>query len=172
MFIILSLAACSHTPNYNTNSLGAEALTEAIQSISKSINIYEAEAVSSVLISSTKELAVEYKMASPPRYHNLLVQLKLRDRGLCCHWAQDLLERVIDLEPQTLDVDWLVTKHGQLLEHNSIVIFAVNSSWQQGLVYDPWRKSGNPYWTPVKDDSFKWTRHPLSGDWKNLRCQM
>lgn len=172
VLVILLVSACSHSPNYEAEPLDTLKLSAAIQSLSSNINPNDAKAVSSTLVTSTIVLANEYDMASPPRYHNLLVHLKLRDRGLCCHWAEDLRKRVIKLRPDTIHVDWLVTKYGKLLEHNSIVIYPANSTWHQGIVYDPWRNSGKPFWILVQSDEFKWNRHPLSGDWENLSCKI
>ncbi len=162
--------ACSHSPNSASDAESSEALHDAIISLSNEVEAEEAEAISALLISSTKDLANAYRMTSPPRYHNLLVHLKLLDRGLCCHWAEDLRLRVDNLQPQTLSIDWLVTKHGKLLEHNSIVVFAANSTWQQDIVFDPWRASGQPYWVTVVDDKYLWKQHPLSGNWEHLHC--
>lgn len=170
-FTHLYAAACSHSPNYDADPQETEALHYAIVSLSDNVKEKEAEALSTLLISSTLELANEYRMASPPRYHNLLVHLSIRDRGLCCHWAEDLRLRINKFSPQTLNIDWLVTKHGDLLEHNSIVIFAADTTWKQGIVYDPWRASGQPYWVLVEDDKFIWKQHPLSGDWEQLHCK-
>ena len=169
--VILYVIACSHSPKFVADPQDTEDLHNAIASLSNDVKQEEAKAISELLISSTLELSNEYRMASPPRYHNLLVQLSLRDRGLCCHWAEDLRLRVINLHPRSIDIDWLVTKHGKLLEHNSIVIFAAGTSWQHGIVYDPWRASGQPYWVSVKDDQFVWKQHPLSGDWDQLHCK-
>ncbi|MGI9227546.1 MAG: hypothetical protein ACR2PU_02025, partial [Gammaproteobacteria bacterium] len=80
-FTHLYVAACSHSPNYDADPKETEALRYAIVSLSDNVKEKEAEALSTLLISSTLELANEYRMASPPRYHNLLVHLSIRGRG-------------------------------------------------------------------------------------------
>ena len=98
--------------------------------------------------------------------------LGIRDRGLCCHWAEDLHAKLRQLHTSSLRFDWLVARQGsQLREHNTVVIYAADSSWLEGIVFDPWRKAGVPHWAKVTGDEYPWELHPLSGQWKNLRCK-
>jgi len=61
--------ACSHSPNSASDAESSEALHDAIISLSNEVEAEEAEAISALLISSTKDLANAYRMTSPPRYH-------------------------------------------------------------------------------------------------------
>ena len=146
-------------------------LAIAISSTSSHIDIEEANRISETLIASTEDLAMKYKMVSPPRYHNLLVHLGLKKYGLCCHWVKDLHTNVKMVDQQTLRFNWLVANLGRhLSEHNSLVISSYTSSWKQGIIFDPWRKSGDPFWQKVDQDAYSWQLHPLDGQWDKLRC--
>jgi hypothetical protein len=124
------------------------------------------------LINTTIELAKQYDMASPALYHNMLVNTGFRERGLCCHWAEDLHAKLRGLHSNSLKFDWLVARLGsQLREHNTVVIYPVGSSWENGIVFDPWRKAGIPYWSKVSRDKYPWQPHPLNGRWDILRCK-
>lgn len=170
--ILVLLAACSHAPKSIDNSDKVEQLSRAITALSPEIITSEANETSRILLTTTHELAEQYKMASPAKYHNLLVNLGLRKRGLCCHWAEDLHAKLRQIHSSSLKFDWVVTKHGNILqEHNTVIIFASNSSWENGLIYDPWRKAGQPFWAQVDNDKYKWKRHPLSGKWQELHCE-
>jgi hypothetical protein len=87
-----------------------------------------------------------------------MVNLGFRERGLCTHWTEDLLKRIQGLGLKSLDLHWGIANHDILLrlEHSSVVITAKGQSFEEGLVLDPWRHSGELYWTPVKDDSYSW----------------
>ncbi|MFK7815862.1 MAG: hypothetical protein AB8B92_05955 [Gammaproteobacteria bacterium] len=149
-----------------------EKLTMAIYSLSNEISLTEATNTSHLLFNVTTNLAVEYNMESPALFHNMLVNTGARDRGLCCHWAEDLHLKLRMLNANSLKFDWLVSRLGsKLREHNTVVIYAADSNWSEGLVYDPWRKAGKPYWINVSDDKYPWLRHPLSGQWNVLRCK-
>ena len=169
---LISFSSCTHAPLPEDHADHSLKLEEAIASLSDSINIGDARLISEVLVASTSELAQTYRMTSPPQYHNLLVKMGLRERGLCCHWTEDLRSRLLQVNQGTIQFDWLVSKHGSSLsEHNTIVIYAENMSWQQGMIFDPWRKAGRPYWIRVRLDKYPWQLHPLSGQWELLRCK-
>lgn len=173
MAAMLVLVACSGSSMVSSHALQPESLRTAIASLSASIDEDDAAQIAQFLLQSTDELATEYNMARPPRFHNLLVHVGLRKRGLCCHWAADLRVRLQGIGSSLIRLDWVVTRHGQaLLEHNSLVIHAADSTWEQGLVFDPWRKSGLPYWVRVQEDMYTWKQHPLSGNWEKLRCKL
>ena len=164
------LIACSHSVPESVNKI--DELSYAIGLLSSEIPSTEADQGSQVLINTAVSLANEYDMASPALYHNMLVRMGIRERGLCCHWAEDLHAKLRELDVATLKFDWLVARQGsQFREHNSVVIYSAQATWKQGIVFDPWRKAGVPFWTTVEGDKYPWQPHPLSGQWKILRCK-
>ena len=166
------LTACSHTNFTNEPEIEIDKLSQSILSLSSEITSEEANITSQVLITTAMSLADEYNMASPPLYHNMLVKLGLRKRGLCCHWAEDLHAELRELSIVSLKFDWLVARPGsELREHNTVVIFPAAATWEKGLVFDPWRNAGSPYWTEARGDKYPWQLHPLSGQWEILRCK-
>ena len=153
--VIGCLSACSHNSLPTESANKVQDLSHDIASLSPEIPFAEAEQTSRTLLLTTDDLANEYRMASPPRYHNLLVHMGMRKRGLCCHWAEDLHTKLRELKVSTLKFDWLVAKQGKLLEHSSIVIYPARLTWKDGIVFDPWRKSGIPYWVTVNRDKYE-----------------
>ncbi len=146
--------------------------SKAIHSLSEEVLITDAKDASQLLINLTNRLTAEYDMASPALFHNMLVNTGVRERGLCCHWAEDLHQQLRTLNTSSLKYDWLVSRMGsRLREHNAVVIYAADSNWSNGLIFDPWRMSGKPHWIKVAEDKYPWKRHPLSGQWKLLRCK-
>ncbi len=169
---LLNIIGCTHSQLPAENEQAVQQLSTAITAISNSINLEDAKTVSEVLIAGTTELALNYRMVSPPSYHNLLVHMGIKQRGLCCHWAEDLHKRIQQVNQKSIKFDWVVTKHGShLREHNSLVLYSANKGWQYGLIFDPWRRSGQPYWVRVGLDKHSWKIHPLSGQWQLLRCK-
>ena len=169
----LLVTACSHISlNSTDSSYKVDEFSKAIESLSANIDENEAMQTSQLLMETTTQLVAEYEMTSPALYHNMLVNMGLRKRGLCCHWAEDLHAKLRELSISTLKFDWLVARLGShLREHNTVVIYPVNSTWQNGLIFDPWRKAGVPFWTRVKGDKYPWKVHPLNGKWESLRCK-
>ena len=167
------LSACSHSnaPVVPTE-VATQDLSQTIESLSSDVISKEANDTASALLGTATRLSKEYDMASPALYHNILVNMGFRKRGLCCHWAEDLHTELRKLNVNSLKFDWLVSKLGsELREHNVVVIYPANTSWQQGIVFDPWRKAGTPFWTTVQGDKYSWQLHPLNGRWDVLRCK-
>ena len=166
------MLGCTHAlPSSNTSSEINNLATE-IESLSAEVYSYDARQTSEILINTSVDLANEYQMVSPPRYHNFLINIGLRERGLCCHWAEDLFTELRHLEINSIKFDWLVTNLGNpLREHNALVVYAEDKTWHEGIIFDPWRKSGIPFWTKVSNDKYPWHQHPLSGQWEVLRCK-
>jgi hypothetical protein len=105
-------------------------------------------------------LAAEYRISRPPLFHNVLVNVGLKDRGLCWHWTEDLLAHLRDLGLEHYDFYWATAYRGQLFrEHNSVIVTAKGSALETGLVLDPWRHSGELYWVSVREDSYPWEPH-------------
>ena len=133
-------------------------LERALTALGPDIDEREAELLAQTAISYSIELAGKYHMLRPPILHNLLVNLGLRERGLCIHWTEDLLDYLSGLGLKSLELHWGIANHDvpMRLEHSSVIITARGQSFKEGLVLDPWRHSGKLYWTLVKDDSYPW----------------
>jgi hypothetical protein len=121
----------------------------------------EARRVAQTAVSDSLRLAETYHVTTPARWHNLLIQMGFRDRGLCFHWTEDLLQRLQALHLNTYQFHWAVAYKGSdLREHNSVVITAWNAPFETGLVLDPWRNSGDLYWAAVRRDGYPWVLLP------------
>jgi len=125
----------------------------------------EAHLVAEAAVTYSLRLAEDYRVAPPAWWHNLLIQMGFRDRGLCFHWTADLMKRLQALGLKTYQLHWGVAYRGSdLREHNSVVITALKQPFEQGLVLDPWRNSGDLYWAAVSRDSYPWVPLP-SDEW-------
>jgi len=133
-------------------------LEQALTALSPDVDKREAELLAETAISYSLELAGEYRMLRPPTLHNLLVNLGFRERGLCIHWTEDLLKRLRGLGLNSLELHWgLANNNGLLrLEHSSVIVTALGQGFEEGLVLDPWRHSGELYWILVREDSYPW----------------
>ena len=99
------------------------ALAGAIESLGSPVEHSEARLAAHSLVAHSAQLWSDYRMVKPAQLHNLFVNLGLRERGLCCHFAEDLIAGLVGLELQTLDVHWVVARHGsRLREHSSVLL--------------------------------------------------
>jgi len=124
-------------------------------------NIVEAEQVAQTAIRYSSYLAEEYELVRPAVLHNVLVRMGLKDRGLCYHWTTDLMKQLELLQLKSYQLYWGVAHRGsELREHNSVVVAAKGRRFEEGIVLDPWRNSGELYWAPVKGDRYPWQARP------------
>lgn len=173
--ILLSSCVSGHQsgqtpPEYDSPAAGREAAVyrEKIASLQNDLaklngqtNIVEAEQVAQTAIRYSSYLAEEYELVRPAVLHNVLVRMGLKDRGLCYHWTTDLMKQLELLQLKSYQLYWGVAHRGsELREHNSVVVAAKGRRFEEGLVLDPWRNSGELYWAPVKGDRYPWQERP------------
>jgi hypothetical protein len=173
LLIVVLLNACAGAhpigpaaPGNDNPAAGPEALAhrEKIVSLRNDLaalnghtNSAEAGQLAETAISYSYYLAEEYHLVRPPILHNLLVRIGLRDRGLCYQWTEDLMQRLYVLELKNFQLHWGVAYRGsELREHNTVVVTAKGQPFEEGIVLDPWRNSGELYWARVKNDSYPW----------------
>lgn len=128
-----------------------------LTALGPAVDPIEARRASETAIRESAILAEEYQLVRPAVAHNLLITIGIKDRGLCYQWAQDLMKRLEALELKSFQLHWAVAYRGSnLREHNCVVITAAGQPFSKGILFDPWRHSGNLYWTPVVKDSYPW----------------
>ncbi len=139
------------------------ALEQSLAALGPEVDRSEARRAARTAVTTSLQLADDYRVVPPARLHNLLIQAGVRDRGLCWQWTEDLMARLQALELKTLELHWGVAHKGSdLREHNSVVVTAPGRPFRQGLVLDPWRDSGDLYWVVVERDSYPWEPLPRS----------
>lgn len=136
-----------------------DALEVDLSSLNGQANMPEAKHVATAAITHSNRLAAEYRLMGSAVFHNVLVRLGLKDRGLCYHWTEDLIKHLRQLKLKNFQLHWGVAYLGSTLrEHNSVVITARGQNFHEGIVLDPWRNSGNLFWTRVSEDSYPWQK--------------
>lgn len=119
----------------------------------------EATRIALTLFKRTFVLKDEFKMNFIPSLHNFLYDVGLKPAGECYHWAEGLLEQVKPMPREFFLVTWAHSKPKTNAEHNVTVIFPREASFDDGLLFDPWRTGGKPFWrSPKIDPHFKWKK--------------
>lgn len=119
----------------------------------------EATRIALTLFSKTKQLKKQFRMSSIPTWQNIQIDLKMKSRGECHHWARDLLEFLKPIDRQYFSITWAESRPKTQHEHNVAIVFPVGQEFTDGLLFDPWRTGGKPFWrAPLKDKHFYWKR--------------
>lgn len=137
-------------------------LEKDLESLSNGIDEKEAFLVANTAIRFSMVLANRYELVRPPLWHNHLVNIGKRKRGLCFHWTQDLIKRLSELDQKSFDLHCGIAYPGSTwrITHSSVIICAKGQPFEDGIVLDPWRDSGRLYWISVTKDRYPWQPEP------------
>ncbi|MGR3511735.1 MAG: hypothetical protein ACU0GG_03155 [Paracoccaceae bacterium] len=156
----LPLAACGSSPEKTapTPRGDLERLTATIQSMRADVDPVEAARAAEVAFAHTKVLVERYQITDPPLIHNTKVNMGLKPRGLCWHWAEDLENRLDAEGFQTLEMNRAISEgRGLRIDHSTAIISAKGDGYARGVVLDPWRTGGILFFAPVvKDTRYNW----------------
>ena len=140
-------------------------LAHALHDLNRQNSYVEALTLSQDIFSKTAQLKKDFQVTTPPQYHNFLVNVGLKEKGLCYHWSDALYVHLNAQEYKGFEFHLLGANIGEYWkEHNVLVVVAKGQSWQDGVILDPWRDSGNLYFSKVKEDSkYSWKHRPQRG---------
>jgi hypothetical protein len=149
----LFLAGCGAPPPPKAGEVNR--LAAAIRGLGPDVAPEEAMRAATLAYAHTQTLAREYEITDPPIIHNTKVNLGLKPRGLCWHWARDIEDRLKAEEFRTLEMHRAIADPDNVfrLEHSTAIISARGDPFDAGIVLDPWRKGGQLTWIPVAEDS-------------------
>lgn len=117
----------------------------------------ESTTLALAVIDEIARLKIQYKSFAIPIVHNMLIDVGIKKRGACKHWAEDLLSFLRTTERDFFYVTWGEANPKKMTEHNVAVIYPNHATFYDGLLVDPWRSSGKPFWIRVKKDKhYKW----------------
>ncbi|WP_375174854.1 hypothetical protein [Pseudooceanicola sp.] len=163
MGLLLSLAACLPAGDTGTGGEAGPAhlaLEQAILELSPEVDPEEAARAARIAVTYPLELRARYGVTDPPLIHNTKVNMGLRSRGLCWHWADDLEARLAAEGFESLTLHRAIANATSLLiDHSTVVISARGATMEEGIVLDGWRNGGRLYWARVPDDRrYEWER--------------
>jgi hypothetical protein len=150
-------------PAIQANQRKIATLQHDLSALNGHTDAAEARQVAQIAVQYSAHLAEEYKLVRPPAFHNVLVRVGFKERGLCHHWTADLMKALEKLDLKSFQLYWGVAHRGsELREHNTVVIAARGRNFEDGLVLDAWRNSGELFWRMVKEDRYPWQERPRS----------
>ena len=140
-------------------------LSNLFQGLDTHISQEEAMQLSQDIFHKTQQLTKDFELTSPPQYHNFLVNVGLREKGLCYHWSDALYLYLSQKKYASFEFHLMGANIGEYLyEHNVLVVVAKGGSVEDGIIIDPWRESGEVYFSKVEDDAgYTWTHRSERG---------
>jgi len=132
-------------------------LYSKVISLSEKIDKQEAKKFSQEVIFFSKKLAFEYEVQTPALMHNTLINLGLKQRGLCYHYANDLLDYLKSKNYKSIDFKKVIAKRGEYFEHTALILTRDDIKFENAIIFDAWRDSGELYFSRIKNDTrYKW----------------
>ena len=156
IFAFLVLVSSAHARDERS----IKDLSKALAALAPDVDPAEAELLSETAHMKARSLAKEYRVVLNPEFTVFLVNIGKRKRGWCGHWAQDLGARLKELKLKTLVLHWGEAYPNTSSENNALVVTARNQRFEDGILFDAWRRAGRLFWCPVKkDDEYEVEQH-------------
>jgi hypothetical protein len=143
-----------------TDERSIKGLSKALAGLAHDVDPAEAELLSVTAHTKARSLKRDYRVVLNPEFTVFLVNIGMRKRGWCGHWAQDIGARLKELNLKTLVLHWGVAYDHTSSENNCLVVTARNQPFRDGIILDGWRRAGRLFWCPViKDDEYEMEQH-------------
>ena len=153
----LTLAGCGVAPEKRAPAGEVEIaeLRKAILALGPGVDPEEADRAARISFQHTRELAIAYQITDSPLVHNTKVNMGLRPRGLCWHWAEDMEMRLDSEEFETLEMHRAIASADNpfRIDHSTAIISRKGDGFRDGLVLDPWRLGGELSFAPTLEDT-------------------
>jgi hypothetical protein len=155
--VLTVLAACGAPPPGKPDDVAQ--LRQAIAAMGPGVDPEEAARAAEIAYAHTHRLAQEYQITDPPLVHNTKVNMGIKPRGLCWHWAEDMETRLAAERFETLSLHRAIANadNPYRIDHSTVIVSAAGDGMYDGIVLDPWRKGGRLTWAPTRADTdYNW----------------
>ncbi len=155
---VIFVASCGAVDPQKRAPVGEAQVAElraAILALGPGIDPEEADRAARVSFARTRELAIQYQITDSPLVHNTKVNMGLRPRGLCWHWAEDMEIALVAQNFKTLEIHRAIASADNpfRIDHSTAIISRRGDDYRQGLVLDPWREGGILHYATVAEDT-------------------
>jgi hypothetical protein len=158
---LLLITGCASSPvSVSWMQVQTVALRDRLVQLDAAVDADEASRLAETAVEQSAALAREFRAVRPAWLGNYMVNLGLRDRGLCYNWANGLYPRLHALDLRTLDIHLGVARMDTKREHNCIVVTARQQPFADGIVLDAWRHSGRLWFGIAATDKYPWQPLP------------
>jgi len=156
--LLFFLVGCSvKVPTPEENFKKIQALTQMLLQTSTAIDKNEAKDLAKSSVLYAQKLAKKYNVVSPPLWQNTLVNIGIKERGLCYEWADDLWVYLIHKKYKSLILYHVGAEVGSYFEHNALSVSAKGLGVERSILLDAWRNSGKLYFIEIeKDKKYQW----------------
>jgi hypothetical protein len=140
-------------------------LTELLSTLDSDVPQEEALRLSEDILYRAAQLERSFGRTTSPRMHNFMINLGLKKKGLCYHYADGLYSYLKQRSYPHFDFHLVGAHIGEYWrEHNALLITAKNGVTEDGVLIDPWRVQGEVFVSKMKEDkAYRWVHRPERG---------
>lgn len=144
---------CGKSPSL---SLQQDRLAHKLQTIDISISQQEAKMLADDIFIHWSNLRSEFAPVGFGWLQNTLVNLGIKQKGLCWHWSDSFYVYLAKRHSSYVFIP-AGANIGTLREHNGLVVTTKNKSFYDGVLIDGWRYSDRLFFVQVTQDrAYKW----------------
>ena len=154
LLLLLLLGCASPQPSKQT-------LKRQLRSINPEASCFEVQRLDRQIKQSAGRLFNIYDRQTHPLLHNLLVNLGIKQKGLCWHFADALYLDLLKGKQRypSFCFHLIVSNKGSFWEHNAVLVTSCHKEIERGVVIDLWRNRGRiTHYLLKKDPEYRW-RH-------------
>jgi len=160
------LLGCASAPySHSSIETSREKLTHLLRELSPKAPREEVYRLAHDVVRRSEALNRKFERTDSPWVHNFLVNVGLKSEGLCYHFSDGLYTYLRQGDYPHFTFHLVGANIGEYWrEHNALVITAKGGDVYEGIVVDPWRKTGGVFVSKLKDDkAYAWRHRPLRG---------
>jgi len=158
LLLLFYMGCAVKTPPLEQRQAKIVTLKNMLLNLGSSVDVYEAYDLAKSSVNYSYFLAQKYRAIDSPWLQNTLVNLGLKERGLCHEWAEDLLRFLAKKHYRSFTFHTVGANIGYLNEHNAISVSLKNRGITNSILLDAWRNSGDLYFIKIeKDKKYKWS---------------
>ena len=164
--LLLLFSGCSDLPLKPPKTAEMK-LADLLEGLDNNASRAERRLLAHDIITRAQQLNREFERSTPPKFHNFLVKIGIKERGLCYHFSDGLYAYLKKKGSYYPHFDFhLIGAHigSYWLEHNALAVTQKGGRVHDGIVVDAWRQTGTVFVSPVREDrAYRWVHRPSRG---------
>lgn len=161
--LLWCFSGCTQVPMKAPKAVEAK-LVHVLNGLESNATLQETRLLAHDIVWRAAALNREFGRTTLPKFHNFLVNIGLKKKGLCYHYSDGLYTYLKRREAHYPHFGFhLIGAHigSYWMEHNALAVTRKGGKVLDGIVVDAWRQTGTVYAAPIREDKkYKWVHRP------------
>ena len=158
--LILSLTGCQSPRPDQTRQHDIDRLRQLLCRRIPSLNAHECTAFARDAVTYALATDRRFERTTTPYIHNFLVNIGVKRKGLCWHYADALYRHLMQRYPK-VHIHLVGASIGSYWrEHNAVAVTGTDNNLSNAVILDAWRTPGRLISRPIEADRYVWHHRP------------